>query len=474
MASPRARKAQPAPQAAAVFFRSLVEQAPQMLWAADARGSIVYVNPRFDEYVGLQARQLGHADWLRFVHPQDRPYAAERWAASVRTGEPFECQYRFLRHDGSYRWHVSSARAQRDEAGRVVSWAGSCADVEEQMRAAQVHARRAGAGAEAEVGQRLRSIMTLWSDFYWETDEQHRFTVLEKGGRFDSVMFVATRIGRTRWDAPAVWPDAEGWRRHRATLDAHLPFRDFETARKGDDGVVHHYSVDGEPMFDAKGRFRGYRGVGREITARKLAEQALRQTDRRFREFLDSMPAVAWIKDSALRVVWISASYARLFGRTPDEMRGRDDFDLWPEAIARQYRRDDELALRANGPVQSVEDARYADGTPSRWHVVKFPFPDATGANGVAGIGFDVTAQHMTGDAAHAPAEPPLERLSGRERQVLQLIVGGLTSAEAGERLGLSPKSVDTYRSRLMAKLGIGDLPSLVKFALRHGLTTGR
>ena len=65
-----------------------------------------------------------------------------------------------------------------------------------------------------------------------------------------------------------------------------------------------------------------------------------------------------------------------------------------------------------------------------------------------------------------------LERLSAREREVLQLIVDGHTSSEVGERLGLSPKSIDTYRSRLMAKLGIEDMPSLVKFALRHGLTT--
>lgn len=65
-----------------------------------------------------------------------------------------------------------------------------------------------------------------------------------------------------------------------------------------------------------------------------------------------------------------------------------------------------------------------------------------------------------------------IERLSERELQVLQLIVEGRTSAQVGERLGLSPKSVDTYRSRLMAKLGLRDLPALVKFAIRHGLTT--
>lgn len=68
--------------------------------------------------------------------------------------------------------------------------------------------------------------------------------------------------------------------------------------------------------------------------------------------------------------------------------------------------------------------------------------------------------------------EPLLERLSARERQVLRLIVEGHSSAEAAELLGVSPKSVDTYRSRLMAKLGIDDLPALVKLAIRHGMTS--
>ena len=66
----------------------------------------------------------------------------------------------------------------------------------------------------------------------------------------------------------------------------------------------------------------------------------------------------------------------------------------------------------------------------------------------------------------------PLERITTRERQVLILIVEGRTSNEVAELLNLSPKSVDTYRSRIMLKLGINDLPSLVKFAIRHGLTT--
>jgi len=66
----------------------------------------------------------------------------------------------------------------------------------------------------------------------------------------------------------------------------------------------------------------------------------------------------------------------------------------------------------------------------------------------------------------------PLSTLSQREREVLQLVVEGKTSAEIAEMLFLSIKTVKTYRSRLMLKLGIKDIPSLIKFAIQQGLTS--
>jgi DNA-binding NarL/FixJ family response regulator len=68
--------------------------------------------------------------------------------------------------------------------------------------------------------------------------------------------------------------------------------------------------------------------------------------------------------------------------------------------------------------------------------------------------------------------EDPLERLSAREMEVLKLVVEGNTSHEMATLLGLSPKSIDTYRSRLMTKLDLDHLPALVKFAIRRGLTS--
>ena len=73
--------------------------------------------------------------------------------------------------------------------------------------------------------------------------------------------------------------------------------------------------------------------------------------------------------------------------------------------------------------------------------------------------------------AAAAPASP-LERLSQREREVVQLVAEGKSSAEIGKALFLSAKTVETYRSRAMAKLGVEDLPALVKLAIQHGLTS--
>ncbi|MFH1491224.1 MAG: response regulator transcription factor [Pseudomonadota bacterium] len=71
-----------------------------------------------------------------------------------------------------------------------------------------------------------------------------------------------------------------------------------------------------------------------------------------------------------------------------------------------------------------------------------------------------------------ASGRSPLERLTTREREILQLVVEGRTSAEIAETLFISRKTVETYRSRLTEKLGVKDVPGLVKFAIQHGLTS--
>lgn len=69
-------------------------------------------------------------------------------------------------------------------------------------------------------------------------------------------------------------------------------------------------------------------------------------------------------------------------------------------------------------------------------------------------------------------AVSPLDSLSKREREILKLVADGHSSAEIGTMLHLSPKTVDSYRSRLMQKLRLADLAALIKFAIQHGLTS--
>src|SRR6267143_191674 len=106
--------------------------------------------------------------------------------------------------------------------------------------------------------QPLGNLLQLLSAFYWESDAQHRFRV-----RDDSA----------GWEIRSLFPDQALWHGQRETLEARLPFRDFEFARLGSDGEIRHYSMSGEPVLDAAGRFTGYRGLGRDITESKLAEQ---------------------------------------------------------------------------------------------------------------------------------------------------------------------------------------------------------
>ncbi len=78
----------------------------------------------------------------------------------------------------------------------------------------------------------------------------------------------------------------------------------------------------------------------------------------------------------------------------------------------------------------------------------------------------ELAVEGLMGDTAPSS----IESLSAREQQVILLVVRGMTSVAIGEQLHLSPKTVESYRSRLMAKLGVGDLPALVRLAIREGL----
>ena len=123
---------------------------------------------------------------------------------------------------------------------------------------------------------RFRSLTELSSDFFWETDAQHRIVQISHGSRHRGVNTPAQLIGRTRWELPSLSPDPDQWAAHRECMDAHLPFHGFAFSRLDADGVERHLIINGEPVFDDSGVFTGYRGVGHDVTTRKRAEEELR------------------------------------------------------------------------------------------------------------------------------------------------------------------------------------------------------
>ena len=119
---------------------------------------------------------------------------------------------------------------------------------------------------------RFRSLTELSSDWYWEQDAQFRFTRVDSNLASSEVLPTESYLGQTRWECGDGGVDAAGWAAHRAVLAAHQVFHDFEMQRTRRDGSVMWTAVSGAPVFEAGGTFIGYRGTGRDISARKQAE----------------------------------------------------------------------------------------------------------------------------------------------------------------------------------------------------------
>jgi PAS domain S-box-containing protein len=118
-------------------FRQIAESIPQLIWLTRPDGYHDYYNRPWYDYTGLTEAQTAGEGWKNAFHPEDLPEAGRRWAHSLRTGEPYEVEYRCRRHDGVWRWFLGRARPVRGEDGRIIRWFGTCTDIDEQKRTAE-------------------------------------------------------------------------------------------------------------------------------------------------------------------------------------------------------------------------------------------------------------------------------------------------------------------------------------------------
>jgi len=179
----------------------------------------------------------------------------------------YSVEHRVRSKAGEWLWIVSRGKVvERDQHGRALRMLGTNLDIsahkraEEQLRDSEA---------------RFRSLTALSSDWYWEKDEELRFTYVSPGFSECTGSNPDTILGHQRWEFDDDAQAVESSLAYRAALDARQPFRDFEQIRFCDDGSRQFIASSGEPVFHADGSFRGYRGVSSNITVRKLAEKRL-------------------------------------------------------------------------------------------------------------------------------------------------------------------------------------------------------
>lgn len=171
----------------------------------------------------------------------------------------------------------------------------------------------------------LRDFAELSSDWFWEQDAQFRFVRFfglstEKLRRKQSEF-----IGLRRWDMPISGLTPGQLAEHIATHERHEAFRDFQYQVLGEGGTPQYYSVSGTPIFDAQGTFTGYHGVGRNITELRLAEFAIKESERQLSQIVDGNSIATFVIDAEHRVTHWNQACAQLTGLSAWQMLGATD-----------------------------------------------------------------------------------------------------------------------------------------------------
>jgi PAS domain S-box-containing protein len=121
---------------APAWLRSFLEIVPQMVWTADATGTIDWYSDRWYAYTGQTHEEAAGWGWQSVHHPEDFPRVMEEWPRGIATGNAFEMEFRLLGRDG-YRWFLTRVFPQRDERGNVIRWFGSNTDIDDRKQSEQ-------------------------------------------------------------------------------------------------------------------------------------------------------------------------------------------------------------------------------------------------------------------------------------------------------------------------------------------------
>jgi PAS domain S-box-containing protein len=252
-------------------WQALAELSADWYWETDAQnrlvrlyGSLAAFTEQGWQIEDLVGRRFDQLSCLKAPNLQGWQPLMEQLTGGGNFRD-FECSV-VARDKRSMRWMALSGRPRHDAHGMVAGFEGIARDITERRR--QLMRLKASE-------QRWSTVVQLATDWYWESDENHRMQPMLMDAQTDTHGFAALLQGRTLWESFPFGLDEMAWELHRQDLAHRLPFRELELCIDTEDGQRHWLALSGMLRQDARGEFRGYRGVAREITGRKEAERVL-------------------------------------------------------------------------------------------------------------------------------------------------------------------------------------------------------
>jgi PAS domain S-box-containing protein len=394
-----------------------------------ADGRFVDVNDSFlrllgrprDEVIGRTSVELGM--WGDAAH---RPSVIE---TLQRQGSLRDLEVTFPGPDGQRHCLVSADLVQLEAGPHLL---GMYLDVTARRRAEQ---------ALRDSEERHRLISELTSDYAYtcRVDADGTVAMESVTEGFQKVLGYTLEEVQARggW-ASIIHPDdlAAVWERMPRLLAGESDVYELRVVTRA--GATRWIRYSTRPVRDAAlGRVARLLGGVHDVTERRRAEEALRESEARFRAFMANSPAVAWMKDHRLRYAYVSGSWERYFRKGLAEVRGRSDLDVWPPAVAERLREHDRAVLACGRAMEFEEEVPDPAGRPRHWQVYKFPFRDAAGTSYVGGVAVDITARREAEGQLRAYARRLLEVQEQERRHLARELHDEVGQTLTGLKLGL-------------------------------------
>lgn len=358
-------------------LHELLALGPAVIYVADAREpyGATFISANVKTQMGYETGDfIGDPNfWASHIHSEDAPRIFEQIPNLFDTGHHAH-EYRFLHKDGDYRWMRDELTLVRDADGNPEKITGYWIDITER-KLIELELEKARETLELHVAERTRELrqneerfrdfVESSSDWIWEMDEQLRFTHIAKGRRSSGEIDPNIYIGKTRQESTSENTNSGKWLQHLDDLENHRPFRDFAFELKRPEGNRVAIRINGKPVFDRDGVFRGYRGTGSDITEQKRDEEQLRVLAERLALATKSARIGIWDWDIATdTLVWDERMYALFDVRAESFGTALEVWEkgVHPEDLAR-VREEISTAIAGAGEFHTRFRAVWPDGT---------------------------------------------------------------------------------------------------------------